>query len=223
MIKPIWRLGGSKFRLLKKWIPEWKLNDKSKFIDLFGGSLICAVNIKHMTGAKVYVNDFDDIANKCWDDIVKNQTSFAGLGKNFTIAAKLQFERKLKNGFMANYNRFITTLKQCEVWRYKWPKDLDNIDMATMTKKDLVYIDPPYYNKYVGYPVMSFNDHRKLAEWANKWAKKTRIMISYNGDNLEILSLYKNKRWNMVFFNKTNWFAKKNKSKVYEVIIKNYV
>ena len=222
-VNPIWRLGGSKFKLLKKWLPEWNLNSGNKFIDLFGGSLIVGVNVKHLTGATVFINDYDNIKNKTLKDVIVNQTTYGGLGKNFTTSAIKQFNTKLLNGFLNTYKLFKKTLSLCHVWKYTWPKDFKKIDllMEKLTEKDLVYIDPPYINKYVGYPTLSLDDHKKIANWCNKWSKKTRIMISYNGDSKEILNMYKD--WNIVFFNKTNWFCKSKKSKTKEIIIKNYI
>jgi DNA adenine methylase len=99
-VKPVLRFTGSKYRQLENLFNIFDLKGKGTFVDLFGGSGIVGVNVKHnFPNMNVIINDYDNILPIKTSYALKNMLTFAGNGKNHTKAALKYFNKRVENGY----------------------------------------------------------------------------------------------------------------------------
>ncbi|WP_027120697.1 DNA adenine methylase [Mycoplasmopsis lipofaciens] len=150
-IKPIFRLVGSKYRMLDWLFEKMKIEKYTKFIDLFGGTGIVGVNVKKSFKniQTVLINDFDNILEPL--DIkhaVLSQVCFNGFG-SVTERALSFFSTKINNGYFENIKAYKNVLKNCKVTHYEATDFLNRKKEYLKEHQNelLIYMDIPYYDK----------------------------------------------------------------------------
>lgn len=183
-VKPILRFAGSKYRKIDKIIEILDVNENDIFLDMFGGSCIVGVNVKHLTKANVTINDFDKTFPLTTKQAVINMCSFQGLGKNFTAMAEEYFIRRVINGYWKKFDEYHIVLNKCNIIQ----KTFENIDIKKFNK---IYVDPPYDDVNGLYKKdFTKKQHIELKEKLSSInGLKTKILISYN-DTQFIRKLY---------------------------------
>jgi site-specific DNA-adenine methylase len=95
-IKPIYRIAGSKYRLLKHLTPH--LQDCDTLVDVFGGSGIVSVNLKVLGVKNVIFNNYDKIDFFSDRVLINNILSFGGYG-SITKLAGQNLSVRVRNGY----------------------------------------------------------------------------------------------------------------------------
>lgn len=198
-IKPVIRLGGSKYKLLSHILRVLDLKETDKFLDMFGGTGIVGVNVKHIYGIKTIINDFDNILPITNHNAIKNILSFEGKGKNFTRQSVDKLIMRIKNGYWEKLETYNDVLKDCTIVHNDVLKEWNKI-MALISFWDInkLYADPPYYG-INGIYKSDFNhiEHESLRNFLEALIitqKVDKIVVSYN-DCPEVRELYKD--WNI--------------------------
>jgi site-specific DNA-adenine methylase len=96
MIKPIYRIAGSKYKLLKHILPL--LEKYRTVVDVFGGSGIVSVNLQERRVPYVIFNNYDKIDFFSDRVLVNNILQFDGYG-SITKLAGQNLATRVKNGY----------------------------------------------------------------------------------------------------------------------------
>lgn len=181
-IKPVLRLAGSKYRKLNKIINFYKISRCNKFVDLFGGTGIVAVNIKNeFKDDYVILNDYDHLFPLTQEKVKSNLTTYDGLGKYQTNLAKKYFDTRVNNGLwdkVSIYNQIISSIELCH-------NDYKDVEISNHS---FVYLDPPYVNRK--YLYKHYIDDNELFDYIQSLPKNVKWLLSYD-DNQLIRELYK--------------------------------
>ena len=182
-VKPILRLLGSKYNKRKIIMDIFNFFNTNNFYEIFGGTGIISVKIKaNFHNKNVYLNDFDNLFPLTKSKIIKNQTSYAGLGKYATTSAKKLFDKRLNNNFWEKVKIYNSWLAKINITH-------NNYKYLKINKNSFVYVDPPYVGREKVY-TNSLN-HNELYEYLEKIKSTNIILISYNDCQI-IRNMYKN-------------------------------
>ena len=227
-ISPVLRYPGSKTRKIKEIIKILDIKNNDIFLDPFGGSGIVSVNVKHLVNCQVFLNDYDRnfVGKKLSiSKAIKNQISYGGTGRSFTIAALNYFNRRIEQGYWNKFIKFNDILQKIEITHYDFKDFLEKTILKIENKSNLkIYLDPPYVGVKQLYKNNNIN-HEKLFNLLNKIHKdnpKSKIAISY-GNHPKIKKLYKS--WNIQYMNFSYRRQTKNECKNYavkELLITNF-
>ncbi|MGY6172525.1 hypothetical protein ACW95P_04225 [Candidatus Mycoplasma pogonae] len=229
-LKPIIRIPGSKFKKLKIILEKLNLpkDQKFKFLDLFGGSLIVGVNVLHNfnNAVDVIINDYDGFWNTKkhqfnQEKIIKTQQSYSGFG-NPTKAAIAQFEKRIQNGYfeiLSEWNILFKTKIDNQILKIK-QEDYKDLLKNNQLQDFYIYIDPPYYgDKYEKlYP--NKVDHNELFKMLKQLAKNNYLVISIN-DVPYVRETFRNWKIQELAFTYT-LTSNHNIKKTKELLISNY-
>lgn len=190
-IKPVLRYPGSKYRKVDKIIEILSLKKEDVFLDMFGGSGVVGVNVKHKTNCEVYINDYDKVLPITINTAIKNMLSFQGLGKNFTKQALEYFNTRIENGYWTKLKGYNNVLEKCEIIGFDWTKVKHLVQTQNIGFFSKIYSDPPYHD-IKGLYKNSFNDedHIAIKNQLDVLKDTSKILISYN-DTPFIRELYK--------------------------------
>lgn len=194
-IKPVLRYPGSKYRKIDRIISILQLNEKDKFLDMFGGSGIVGVNVKNKINCDVIINDFDEILPVNINNAIKNMLSFQGMGRNFTKSSLELFNKRIENGYWNKLKIYNNILNNCTIIHRDWVAENKYFENFKFPKCDIpsaVYVDPPYHN-IKGLYKNDFSDlyHERLKNLMDKLdGCGIKVLISYN-ESLFIRELYK--------------------------------
>lgn len=187
-IQPVLRYAGSKYRKIDQIIETLGVNANSKFLDMFGGSGIVGVNVKHLIGAETTINDFDNMFPINDSTAIKNMLTFDGNGKNFTKSALIYFNRRIKHGYWDKLKTYNSILNNCIITKAPFV-------MLGVSGYTHIYVDPPYDDiKGLYKKDFTREDHIKLKVKLDAIKSDSKILISYN-DTPFIRELYKD--WNI--------------------------
>lgn len=181
-IKPVLRLAGSKYKKVDFICNLFTSSKKDSFFEMFGGTGIVSVNIKHNFPNKlVYLNDYDSLFPLTKDKVELNLTTYEGLGKYRTNLTKQYFESRFRNGLWEKvkiYNQILDTI----VLFHKNYLDLK------IPKNSFVYFDPPYWKRDNLYK--NNVNHLELFNFVQKLDDSITWVISYSADSY-VLNMYK--------------------------------
>lgn len=110
-VKPIYRLTGSKYRMLDFLVDKFNLDNIKDFYEPFGGTGIVAVNVKeNYKNINVFLNDFDKVLPPDLEKLVNSNCAFNGFGK-YSKSAINQFIKKWENGLFEKYEKYNEILR----------------------------------------------------------------------------------------------------------------
>lgn len=217
-IKPVIRLMGSKYRLFNQLYNHFNFENISNFYDVFGGTGIVGVNVKHFKpDLNVYINDFDNILPLTKEYVSDNNKRFNGYG-SYSQAAIEQFNKKIKNGLWEKLEIYNSILSKCFITH----DDYQNLHLKKYyDKKSFFYFDPPYFSNFKAYKnQIDVNDFFRFITYFNL-KNDCKIAISFKDSN-EVRSLFN--EWNIYELKHTNTnVSKKSKDKsAKEILITNF-
>lgn len=189
-VSPVLRYPGSKFKKLDKIIEILDIKETDTFLDMFGGSGIVGVNVKSLTNATVYINDYDNVLPVKESTALKNMLSFEGMGNNFTKSAFEYFCKRVNNGYWEKLKKYNEVLDTCNLVHQDWCGNYINWEY----EPNKVYVDPPY-DDIDGLYKKSFSriDHQTVNAFLEEVIHDfpdVHILVSYN-DTPFIRELYK--------------------------------
>ncbi|BDX52602.1 DNA adenine methylase [Metamycoplasma equirhinis] len=145
-VKPVFKLVGSKFKLLEWLFVKFNLQNYNVFIDLFGGTGIVGINVKNLfPEKKVIINDYDKILKPFnFEKAILSQCKFNGIG-TITELGLNQFATKIQNGYFGNIQTYKRNLEKCEIINCEATNFLESF--VSKYEKTLIYMDIPYWDE----------------------------------------------------------------------------
>ena len=182
-IKPVLRLAGSKYKKVNFMCNLFNASKKVAFFEVFGGTGIISVNIKHNFPNKVvFLNDYDNLFPLSKSTVKKNLCSYEGNEKYQTELAIKYFNTRVKNGLWDKvkiYNEILDGIVLSH----------ENYLDLKIPKNSFVYFDPPYWGRDNLYK--NNINHIELFDFVQKLDDSITWVISYSNDPY-ILNMYKN-------------------------------
>lgn len=211
LIAPVLKMTGSKFNKIDPILKIFNFQDHDCFLDMFGGTGIIGINVKHLRNIPVTINDYDKILPVSESHAIKNMLSYGGLNKNFTKIALKYFNIRIKNDY---WNKLIFYNKVLE------KVDILHLDFKKIVLKNYskIYVDPPYYGVNKNLYKNSEIDHVELNKILEEEKDQRDILISYNECQF-IVDLYKN--W-YIYSSHFKYSGMGNNKDVRELFISNF-